>query len=223
MNDEKFLFISDSREKKNVARSARNKRTHCGKGGRVKLPSDYLSKRELNAMSGECKSYKLNEPMLWEEFMSMPDDIKIAYIKLLREKFGVSDKALSEMFGVSTWSVSKEMSRLELSIGKGSGNTHWNKEPFFAWVNRVPTEPVEETQVAEEFVEMVLKPIMPIEENPLVKPLVEIPVEESKPCIPKTGSMVFDGRIEDILKTIGMVLKGADVHLSVHWEVVDNG
>jgi hypothetical protein len=131
------------------------------------------------------------------------------------------------MFGVSTWSVSKEMSRLELSVGKGSSNTRWNKEPFFAWVNRVPTEPVEETQVAEEvaeeFVEMVSKPIMSIEENPLVKSLVEIPVEESKPCIPKTGSMVFDGRIEDILKTIGMVLKGADVHLSVHWEVIGNG
>ena len=323
MNDEKYLFISDSREKKNVARSARNKRTHCGKGGRVKLPSDYLSKRELNAMSGECKSYRLNEPMSWDEFKSMPDDIKITYIKLIREKFKCSDSALAEMFGISGWSVCQEMKRLGLAVGKGAKGGRWDRNGFITWVNRIPTEivetaeetqeevieasylpmrwdeframpddkkiayikwirdkfnpsdsriakmmglhvrsfsteinrlglgmgqnkrgggtqwdeagfyawsgvpavevPVEETQVVEEIVKIVSKPIMPIEENPLVKPLVEIPVEESKPCIPKTGSMVFDGRIEDILKTIGMVLKGADVHLSVHWEVVDNG
>ena len=35
-------------------------------------------------MSGECKSYRLNSPMSWDEFKAMPDDIKITYIKLLR-------------------------------------------------------------------------------------------------------------------------------------------
>lgn len=304
MNDEKYVFIQDVREKKNVARSARNKRTHCGKGGRVKLPSDYLSKRELNAMSGKCKSYRLNEPMLWKEFKSMPDDIKITYIKLIREKFDASDSALAEMFGVSGCPVSKEMKRLGIAVGKRNKNHKWNKDAFYAWVNRVPVEkpvePVEETQeVAEEVTEMpndtVYEPMRKDEfiamsddqkvayikwirdkfnpsDSQIAKMLgyhvrsfstlinrlglsmgqnnrsgttqwdkegfcawsgvladegvvevPEIPVEESKPCVPRTGSLVFDGRIEDILKTIGMVLKGADVHISVHWEVSDNG
>ncbi len=213
MTDEKYVFVQDTREKKSVARSARSKRTHCGKGGRVKLPSDYLSKRELNAMSGECKSYRLNEPMNWVEFKSMPDDIKITYIKLIREKFDASDSALAEMFGVSGWTVCQEMKRLDLARGKYSNNRKWDKDAFIAWVNRVPTEPVEEAQVIEEVAEE-------IAEEP-----VEVPVEvpENKHCVPRTGSLVFDGRIEDILKTIGMVLKGADVHISVHWEVSNDG
>lgn len=43
MKDETYVFISDVKEKGSVARSARNARSHCGKGGRVRLPSDNLS------------------------------------------------------------------------------------------------------------------------------------------------------------------------------------
>lgn len=85
MKDEEFLFHSDCHEKKVTARSARNTRTHNGKRGKVKFPSDYLTKKEIKAMSGEVKSYRLNEPMSWREFKAMPDDIKVTYIKLLRE------------------------------------------------------------------------------------------------------------------------------------------
>ena len=80
MDDEKFVFYEDVREKKTISRGSRYKRTHAGKGGRVKLPSDYLSNKELKAMNGEVKSYHLNSPMLWSEFKSMPDDIQVLYI-----------------------------------------------------------------------------------------------------------------------------------------------
>lgn len=79
--DEQYVMISDSIEKKKIARSSHNRKTHCGKGGRVKFPSDYLSKKELKAMNGDVKSYNLNRPMTWEEFRSMPKDLQIMYIK----------------------------------------------------------------------------------------------------------------------------------------------
>ena len=60
MKDEEYLFHQTCREQKNIARSARNKRTHNGKGGRVKFPSDYMTKKELQKMNGEVKSYRLN-------------------------------------------------------------------------------------------------------------------------------------------------------------------
>ena len=82
MKDETYAFISDVKDKKITARSARHTRTHCGKGGRVRFPSDNLSKKELQKMNGECKSFRLNDPMVWKEFKSMPDDLKITYIKL---------------------------------------------------------------------------------------------------------------------------------------------
>lgn len=62
MTDEKFVFTSDVADKKRTARGAHNKKAHAGKGGKVKFPADYMTKKELTAMSGEVKSYKMNSP-----------------------------------------------------------------------------------------------------------------------------------------------------------------
>lgn len=222
MNDEKYVFLQESREKKNISNSARNRRTHCGKGGRVKLPSDYLSKKELNAMSGECKSYKLNEPMLWKEFKSMPDDIKITYIKMIREKFGATDRSIAQMMLTNTCSFSQEMKRLAISNGRETCNRKWDKETFLKWVNHIPiSNPVEPAVEAQEAVEEVAEETTEVVEVPVE--VREIPVEESKPYVPKTGFVVFEGRIEDVLKAVGMMLKGADVNIRINWDVMDNG
>ena len=148
MKDETYLFISDVKDKKIIARSARHTRTHCGKGGRVRLPSDNLSKKELQKMNGEVKRYRLNDPMDWKTFKSMPDDLKITYIKLVREKFGVPDSQIAKHMGINTCSFSQEMKRLGMSVGHTKGKlTPWNKEDFFAWwngVDKLPTPVIEE-------------------------------------------------------------------------------
>ena len=123
MPDEQYVMISDSIEKKKIAHSSHNRKTHCGKGGRVKFPSDYLSKKELKAMNGDVKSYNLNRPMTWEEFRSMPQDLQIMYIKKLRNEFGVPDIVLSKSMGVCKSSFSKAMKDLNLSLGKSAGAT----------------------------------------------------------------------------------------------------
>lgn len=207
MKDEEYLFHADVRGKKNIARSARNTRTHCGKSGRVKLPSDYMTKKELNAMNGEVKSYRLNEPMSWKEFKALPDDIKVTYIKLLREKFNCFDSAIAEMMGINKVTFSQEIKRLGLGHGtKHGGNRTWNeKEAFYAWAHGVPA-----TKEAED----------PIPEEPV--PEAE-PVIEEKKAIPGTGNMVFEGKVEEVLKTIGVLLGGANVHISVTWDVLPEG
>ncbi len=154
MKDETYLFISDVKDKKVTARSARHTRTHCGKGGRVRFPSDNLSKKELQKMNGECKSYRLNDPMAWKEFKSMPDDLKITYIKLLRQKFNVPGNHIAKMMGINTCSYSQEINRLGISEGLHSRGrcTPWDKEGFYAWwhgVDKLPT-PVEEELTQEE-------------------------------------------------------------------------
>ena len=82
MDDEKYVFFQDVREKKVTGYSARKQRSHCGKAG-CKLPSDYLTKKEIKNMSGEVKSYRLNEPMTYAEFRLMPEDLQKTYIILL--------------------------------------------------------------------------------------------------------------------------------------------
>lgn len=100
-------------------------------------------------MSGECKSFRLNEPMAWAEFKKMPDDIKVTYIKLLQEKWKVPVNHIGKMMGVSQPVIQRETARLGIVLGKGVHKQLWDKEGFYAWVNGVPT-PVPEETVQEE-------------------------------------------------------------------------
>ena len=79
MSDEKYELMQDTRDKAITARSARSTRTHCGKGGAVKFPSDNLTKKEREAMNGKCETYRMNDPMTWEQFKAMPDDLKVCW------------------------------------------------------------------------------------------------------------------------------------------------
>ena len=147
MKDEEFVYKSDVRDKAITARSARHTRTHCGKGGRVRFPSDNLSKKELMKMNGEVKSYRLNSPMSWAEFKSMPDDLKVVYIQALRKKYKVPDVNIAGMLGIGRQAFIKEVNRLGVSQGKAAGGRRkWDKEGFFAWANGVdvPTPVTEE-------------------------------------------------------------------------------
>ena len=100
MNNVKYEFLQDCHEKAITARSARNRKRYPGKKGPVKLPSDYMSEKEKEALNGECKTYKLGAPMSWDEFSKMPDDLKAMYIKSLRKKFNVPDEEL--IIGMAT-------------------------------------------------------------------------------------------------------------------------
>lgn len=241
MKDEEYLLLSDCREKKNIANSARNRRTHCGKGGRVKFPSDYKTKKEIEKMNGEVKTYRLNSPMSWAEFKAMPDEHKVTYIKLLRRRYRVPDKYLAEMFGTSGWAMCQEMKRLDLSVhGKKPDPLMFDKEGFMAWANGVPTMAEEKPPV----VDAVVEEIAVAEEVP-VKEVAEAPIEDVAPsvhintvkdkafdyvgretvlfhAVPESGSMVFEGNIGDIVNTIKTLPSGAKVHLSITWDVLED-
>lgn len=146
--DEQWAMIEDSIDKKRTAASAFKQRTHCGKGGSVKFPSDYMSKKELNAMNGEVKSYRLNSAMSWDEFKSMPDDLKVAYINSIRERFCVPDKYVAEMFGIPLGQLGLYLRDLKLELVRDIDI--WNKEAFLAWRSGADTSLVEENEPVED-------------------------------------------------------------------------
>lgn len=218
MNDEKYVFISDVREKKNISRSSYNKKTHAGKGGRAMMPSDYLSRKERDAMNGEVQAYRINEPMGWKEFKSMPDDIKVLYIKALRNKFNVPDKQIAEMFGKVQKTFVREIKRLGISLGRGGGKKNWDKDGWAAFVCRtslpkVPEISMEETAIKNQDVD-----IPPLAFDFSKLPLLPDTTTEVETAIPCSGSMTFDGSAVAALQTVSKILGESRAKLTVIWE-----
>ena len=249
MEDEKYVFFQDVREKKVTGYSARKQRSHCGKGGRVKLPSDYLTKKELKNMSGECKSYRMNSPMKWHEFKAMPKDLQIAYIKAIKEKYNPPIVAIAKMMEIDRANLSRTLTSLGFEKGE-RGQRPWDKMGFAEWCFGVPKkeecqsvqEEVKEEISAEE-AEQVLDILGEKQEQETVEE--EIPVEkeghwaeipsptlkvklidaakEPAPAfaIPASGNMTYEGDALDILRSISRLLGGAKVALDVSWTVLE--
>lgn len=224
-SDEAWEYIQDSREKKITARSARHTRTHCGKSGSVKFPSDYMTKKEIKAMSGKVESYRLGEPMSWKEFKSMPKDLKIQYIKRLRASYSVPDRYIAEMFGICKSTLTRDIKDLGLSKGNaahGDGVLKWDRDGWFAWVNGeevkeeiLVEEPVKEEMAVETQIENTDEP------ESVVAETVECD-ECSNVVVPAFGEMNFEGYLPHILRSIQNLLGNNKVTLQVKWNVIED-
>lgn len=160
-------------------------------------------------MSGECKSYRLNDPMTWGEFTSMPDDIKVTYIKLLRHKFNVPDCKIAEMLGVHRVTLSRYLKTLGCSAGSHSHTreTAWNADSWLMWVQGEPTQ----EEINEPFMEEDVS--FPCQEEPdHIDPVHRmcIPVQSygGARAIPNSGSMTFEGDIGEMLEAVAVLLGG---------------
>lgn len=190
-------------------------------------------------MSGECKSYRLNDPMSWLEFKTMPEDIQIVYINALRKKFSVPDAKLGEMFGVSKDVISHMFIKLGLNNGKTRKRSNWDKEGFYAWANgvdKLPTpipaeEPIEKpvhfyTDEERETIfgeaKGYVEDDLPSCDEPDPTPCDSFtPVQIPVTAIPTNGSMNFTCPANQALNTLAQVLGDAKVSISVMWRVVN--
>lgn len=98
MNDVEFILKEDIKEKKQAGRGYYHKK-NGSKSKKCRLPSDSLSKKEIEKMNGECKVYNLNKPMSYSNFCAMPVDLQIKYLEMLRDKFGANQTEISFMMG----------------------------------------------------------------------------------------------------------------------------
>lgn len=217
-SDEEYEFRQDCGLKKHIAASAHKQRTHCGKGG-CSLPSDNMTEKERKAMNGECVSYRMNEPMSWETFKSMPDDLKVTYINGLRERWDCTDSALCNMFGISNKYLSLHFKDLGLAR-PSRGNYKWPREKFLAWSHGADPDAVSEPETPVEAVEVEID--IPAESKVEENQGCSCGHVERKRAIPANGKMTFDGPIEEIVETLRMLLGGAEVTLDVAWTVVED-
>ena len=114
-------LMQEIREQKNIAQQAKYRRSHCGKSGPVRLPSDNLTHKQWEAKNGECKTYCMNEPMTWEQFKELPDDLKVMYIKAIRKKYQTPDCIMAIAMDVPATTFSAKMRELGIGLGRGAG------------------------------------------------------------------------------------------------------
>ena len=111
-------FDYDAMQKKRIARGA----AHMKRGSKSKkctLPSDYLTAAQKRRLNGPVSTYKLDEPMNWESFKAMPEDLQKKYILGLQEMYQANDKMIAKLFGKSDVTVGEHRKRLGLNpIGK---------------------------------------------------------------------------------------------------------
>lgn len=220
MNDYEYEFMCDSRDKKITARSARSTRTHNGKRGSVKFPSDYLSKKEIKAMSGECIKYaSLKKPMTWTEFKELPNDLKKEYIAFIRERFGAPDKYIAEMLGVTGNCLGLYVRDLGLGHGADSGNgkRKWEKEKFYAWRSGAV-----ENENCPPVIEDPVEPESTNDSSSLSDNNVTDSSCEKVRAVPHDGLLQFNCPVDEALNMLAVVLGGKKVKLHVQWKVIED-
>lgn len=99
MTDPEYLFRQTEIERKKLGYGDKHKKR--GGGKTVRFPSDYLSKKEREAMNGEIKTYKVKDFYNYEEFKALPDDLQLKWVNALLNRYGCSVGAIgSIVFGV---------------------------------------------------------------------------------------------------------------------------
>lgn len=107
MND----FDYDVRQKKIVARGAAH-RKNGSKSKRCSLPSDNLTEAQKRKLNGPCATVKLDQPMDWASFKSLPEGLRREYLERLMDDYHASQRMLAAMFGVEQTTVGFEMRRI---------------------------------------------------------------------------------------------------------------
>lgn len=229
MSDEQWSMIEDSISKKNIARSSRNKRTNCGKRGGVRLPSDFMTKKELKAMNGEVKTYKLHDPMTWSEFKDLPDDLKKEYVKYIRQRFKATDTALADAFGISL----SHFCKLTKKLGLPSGRSHsaigkrwykseerknfekwWYGEEYETLDNDISEEVRTDTENSKE-------DILEEESAHIQVQNTAIKVNDinSNSSVPNSGRLEFTCEAFKALDMVKQILGSANVSIDISWTV----
>lgn len=126
-------YIEDIKNKKAIARSARNRRGNCGRRGSIRFSSDNLTESQRKALNSEVKTYRMNAPMIWDEFISMPVDLQVEYVKNLRKKFNVPDFEIATMLEVPIDILYEHYTLIKLRVNVPAtydieGWTNWRGE-----------------------------------------------------------------------------------------------
>lgn len=153
MNDIEFILKEDIKKKKQAGSGYRYKK-NGSKSKKCSLPSDNLSKKEIEKMNGECKVYNLNKPMNYSNFCAMPFDLQIKYLETLRIKFGANQTDIAKMMNVAPSTLASHRYKFlnNKPVFPSSNRPRLDKDAWNRFINGEETENAVETEQDEEVV-----------------------------------------------------------------------
>jgi hypothetical protein len=101
MSDEEFIYRQDIKEKKATGRGAFHKKGGS-KSKKCNFPSDYMTRKEKQALNGEVMSYNPNKFYSYAEFKQLPMEYQVKYVNSLMDKYQIGLSNISTiLFGLS--------------------------------------------------------------------------------------------------------------------------
>ena len=131
MND----FDYDAMQKKRIASGDR----HRKRGSKSKfcgLPSDHMTAAQWKKRNGEVKVMNLNQPMGWQTFKGMPNDLQKEYVQKCVTAFGCTKSDFGLLFNVTPMTISRTFEKIGINPSlfvKGKRMSKENARKFAAW------------------------------------------------------------------------------------------
>lgn len=95
MTDERYAFVEDVKNRKNLAKSG-------GKKGKSKygctLPSDYMTTKEKRTVNSQWVSITYDRPISFDKFLAYSDEDKKIYLQKLIDTYGGDTGKIAKMF-----------------------------------------------------------------------------------------------------------------------------
>lgn len=225
MTDLQYVYQSDIREKKSTGRGIFHKK-NGSKSKKCTLPSDYLTRKEKMAMSGECKTYDMRKFYTYEEFKQFPDDIQLQYLNSLINRYDATIAAIAdELFHITPTGLYKYLRKHALLqyINKApngkSAMALQGRARLMSAIEKA-NNPVEELTPEKE---VETPPVEVVESEPIAE---APPIEDPEPVLeepfePKVFANFRSMRIEmndwdsDILDFLRTRFAGGDYHIII--------
>lgn len=154
INEYEKSFNEEVREKKQIARSARNRASRGVRPVKVHNQSDHLTAKELREMSGEVVSF-MQKPMKWKDFKDMPIEAQKRYIEWVRDEYKASAIKIAEMLGVHSVTFGRYNKESLWLTFKSTRMSNKELERWKEFCGKSKNEPVscDEEKVVEEVAE----------------------------------------------------------------------
>lgn len=138
MND----FDYDAMQKKRIASGDR----HRKRGSKSKfcgLPSDHMTEAQWKKRNGEVKVMNLNQPMGWEAFKGMPNDLQKEYVQKCVKLFGCAMSDFAILFDVTAMTVHRGFDSIGIDKSlfcRGKRMSKENRLKFDKWRSATPEQ-----------------------------------------------------------------------------------